>query len=133
MPVRSQHPLPCLPLSFLLLSFLYLHNSLLSSVTFIRLSINIKVKLSLCLTKQHAMNAYWGNGGIAPCILNLGPICKRVVRFTPRMLHRRAESTSYPFDEAGWVPEPVCRRWRTEKIQSLPSRERTPVVEPATY
>jgi len=25
-----------------------------------------KVKLSLCLTKHHAMKAYEGNGGIAP-------------------------------------------------------------------
>jgi hypothetical protein len=30
-----------------------------------------KVKVSLCfsLTKQHAMKAYWGNGGIAPRII----------------------------------------------------------------
>jgi hypothetical protein len=28
-----------------------------------------KVKLSLCLTKHHTMKAYWGSGGIAPCIL----------------------------------------------------------------
>jgi hypothetical protein len=28
-----------------------------------------KVKLSLCLTKHHAMKAYWGSGGIAPRIL----------------------------------------------------------------
>jgi hypothetical protein len=30
-----------------------------------------KVKLSLYLTKHHAMKAYWG-GGIAPRILDLG-------------------------------------------------------------
>jgi hypothetical protein len=30
-----------------------------------------KVKLSLCLTKHHAMKAYW-SGGIAPRILDLG-------------------------------------------------------------
>jgi len=29
----------------------------------------VKVKLSLCLTKCHTMKAYWGSGGIAPCIL----------------------------------------------------------------
>jgi hypothetical protein len=29
----------------------------------------IKVKLSLCLTKHHAMKAYWRSGGIAPHIL----------------------------------------------------------------
>jgi len=31
----------------------------------------VKVKLSLCLTKNHVMKAYWGNEGIAPCILEL--------------------------------------------------------------
>jgi len=31
----------------------------------------VKVKLSLCLTKHHAMKTYWG-GGIAPRILDLG-------------------------------------------------------------
>jgi hypothetical protein len=31
-----------------------------------------KVKLSLCLTKHHAMKTYWGSGGIAPFILDLG-------------------------------------------------------------
>jgi hypothetical protein len=31
-----------------------------------------KVKLSLCLTKHHAIKAYWGTGVIAPRILNLG-------------------------------------------------------------
>jgi hypothetical protein len=30
------------------------------------------LQLSLCLTKNHAMKMYWGNGGIAPCILDLG-------------------------------------------------------------
>jgi hypothetical protein len=29
----------------------------------------VKVKLSLCLTKHHAMKAYWGSGGIAPLII----------------------------------------------------------------
>jgi hypothetical protein len=29
----------------------------------------IKVKLSLCLTKHHAMRTYWGRKGIAPRIL----------------------------------------------------------------
>jgi hypothetical protein len=31
-----------------------------------------KVKFSLCLTKHHAMKTYWGNGGIAPRVLDLG-------------------------------------------------------------
>jgi hypothetical protein len=29
----------------------------------------VKVKLSLCHTKHHAMKAYFGSGGTAPCIL----------------------------------------------------------------
>jgi len=33
---------------------------------------NVKVKVSLCLTKHHAVKAYWGSGGIAPRILDLG-------------------------------------------------------------
>jgi hypothetical protein len=32
----------------------------------------VKVKLSLCFTKYHAMKTYWGSGGIAPRITNLG-------------------------------------------------------------
>jgi len=31
-----------------------------------------KVKLSGCLTKYRAMKTYWGSGGIAQRILNLG-------------------------------------------------------------
>jgi hypothetical protein len=33
---------------------------------------NVKVKLSLCLTKHHAMKTYWGSGVIAPRNLDLG-------------------------------------------------------------
>jgi hypothetical protein len=34
-----------------------------------RIKGKVKVKLSLCLTKHHAMKAYWESGGIAPLIL----------------------------------------------------------------
>jgi hypothetical protein len=37
-----------------------------SHVTDITLHTKVKVKLSLCLTKYHAMKAYWGSGRIAP-------------------------------------------------------------------
>jgi len=30
---------------------------------------HVNVKLSLCLTKHHAIKTYWGSGGIAPRIL----------------------------------------------------------------
>jgi hypothetical protein len=29
-------------------------------------NVKVKVKFSLCLTKHHAMNVYWGIGGIVP-------------------------------------------------------------------
>jgi hypothetical protein len=32
----------------------------------------VKVKVSLCLTKHHAMKTYWVSGGVAPRILDLG-------------------------------------------------------------
>jgi hypothetical protein len=41
----------------------------LSDLTWINLHVKVKVKLSLCLTKHHAMKAYWVSGGIAPLIL----------------------------------------------------------------
>jgi hypothetical protein len=34
------------------------------------------VKLSLCLTKHHAMKMYCGSGGITPRIPDLGTICR---------------------------------------------------------
>jgi hypothetical protein len=34
--------------------------------------VKVNVKLSPCLTKHHAMKTYWGSGGIAPRILDLG-------------------------------------------------------------
>jgi hypothetical protein len=34
-----------------------------------RIKVSNKVKLSLCLTKHHAMKTYWRSGGIAPRIL----------------------------------------------------------------
>jgi hypothetical protein len=34
--------------------------------------VKVKIKLSLCLTKNHVMKTYWGSGGIASRILDLG-------------------------------------------------------------
>jgi hypothetical protein len=34
--------------------------------------VKVKIKLSLYSTKHHAMKTYWGSGGIAPRILDLG-------------------------------------------------------------
>jgi hypothetical protein len=44
---------------------------------------NIKTKIS----PIHAMKAYRGKRGIAPIIIHLGTLCRRVVNFTPWSLH----------------------------------------------
>jgi hypothetical protein len=41
-------------------------------LSFVLPTSKVKVKLSLCLTKHHAMKTYWESGGIAPCILDFG-------------------------------------------------------------
>jgi hypothetical protein len=56
----------------------------------------IKVKLSLCLTKHHAMKTYWRNGGISPRILDLGTRGRLVVTFTPRSLYPQGKIPWYP-------------------------------------
>jgi len=49
-----------------------------------------KVKLSLCLTKHHAM-MYWGSEGIAPR-------WKWVASFTPLRLYPQGKSPRYPLE-----------------------------------
>jgi len=72
----------------------------------------VQVKLSLCLTKYHAMKAYlllhyahamktyWGNGSIAPHI-KLSTIWRWVVSFTSWL------PIVPTGQEAEWAPEPV--------------------------
>jgi hypothetical protein len=55
-------------------------------------------RLSLCLSKHHAMKTYWGSGGIAPCILDLGTGWRLAVSFTPRPLYPQGKSPWYPLD-----------------------------------
>jgi hypothetical protein len=61
-----------------------------------------KVKLSLCLTKHHAMKTYWGSGGIAPRILDLGTRWRSVISFTPRPLYPQ-EKSLWNLWIGGWV------------------------------
>jgi hypothetical protein len=46
-------------------------------------TIGRKGKLPLCLSKYHGLKTYWGNGGIAPRILNPGTRWGWVIIFTP--------------------------------------------------
>jgi hypothetical protein len=85
----------------------------------------VKVKFSLCLTKHHAMMAYWGSGGIA--LYGGEWSASRPGRFTPR---ERAPGTQWIRDWVG--PRTVLDAVVKRKIPS-PHREskpRTPVVQP---
>jgi hypothetical protein len=55
-----------------------------------------------CLIRHHAMRTYWGNGGIAPRILNLGTRWKWVVSFMPRPHYPRRKSPVIHWI-GGWV------------------------------
>jgi hypothetical protein len=57
-----------------------------------------KVKLSLCLTKHHAMEAYQGSGGIAPLILWPWHLMEVSGQQTPRPLYPQGKSPWYPLD-----------------------------------
>jgi hypothetical protein len=92
----------------------------------------IKVKLSLCLTKHHAMKSYWGSGGIAPRILDLGTRWRRVVSFTPWPLYPQGNSHWDPLDRRLGGPQSRSGHGGEEK-NSQPRRElnpRNPFVQP---
>jgi hypothetical protein len=54
--------------------------------------------LPFSFADHHAMKAYWGSGGIAPCILDLGTRWRLVVSFTSRPLYPQWKSPCYPLD-----------------------------------
>jgi hypothetical protein len=66
--------------------------------SYVECIIKVKVKFSLCLTKHHAMKTYWGSGGIAPLILDLGTRWRWEVNCMPRPLHPQGKSPWYPLD-----------------------------------
>jgi hypothetical protein len=84
-----------------------------------------KVKLTLCLTKHHAMKTYWGSGGIAPRILDLGTRWRQMVSFTPRPLYPQGKSPSYPLDRRLGGPQGRSGRGGEEKNSQPP-----PGIEP---
>jgi hypothetical protein len=74
------------------------------------------LKVSLCLTDYHIIKPYWGGGGIAPRILDLGVRRRWVVSFTPRPHYPQ-----YPLDRR--LGEPQSRSGRvisSTKIRKLP-------------
>jgi hypothetical protein len=77
-----------------------------------------EVKFSLCLTKHHAM-MYWGNGGIAPRILNLSARWRWVVSFILQPLY-----PWYPLDrKLGGLQSPSRRGVEEKSFYTLPRIE----------
>jgi hypothetical protein len=94
--------------------------SLLSDTTVVE-----RVKLSLCWTKHHAMKAFRGSGGIAPCIIDHGTRWRWVVGFTPRPLYPHGKSPWYPLDRRLGGPQSRSGRGGEEKNSQPP-----PGIEP---
>jgi hypothetical protein len=81
-------------------------------------------RYTLCLTKYRAMKAYWGSGGIAPCILHLGTRWRWVVSFTPRPLYPQGKNPLYPLDKTLGEPKNSSGHGGEEKSsQPLPEIE----------
>jgi hypothetical protein len=70
------------------------------------------------------MLAYWGSGGIAPSILELGTKWRLVVSFTARPLYPQGKSPWYPFDRSLGGPQSRFGHGGEEKnFQPLPGLE----------
>jgi hypothetical protein len=98
----------------------------------------VKVKLSLSLTKHHAMKTYWGSGGIAPFILDLGTRWRSVISFTPRPLYSQGKNPLYPLDRRLGGPQSRSGRGGEEKNSQPPPGIETwnpdrPARSPALY
>jgi hypothetical protein len=91
----------------------------------------VKVKLSLCLTKHHAMKTYYRSGGIAPRILDLGSRWRWVVSFTPGRFTPRERAPGTHWIGAWVGPRTVLDAVVKRKILShrRESNPRTPIVQ----
>jgi hypothetical protein len=90
------------------------------------------IKFSLRSTKHNAMKTYWGSGGTAPRILDLGTRWRWVVSFTTRPLYPQGKTPWYPFNRRLGGPRSRSGRGGEEK-NTQPRREsnrRTPIVQP---
>jgi hypothetical protein len=92
-----------------------------------------KHKLSLCLTKHHAMKTCRMSGGIAPRIFNLGTRWRWLVRFMLRPLYTRGKRPRYPLDRRIGGPQRRCGCGGEKEENDIiaPAGNWTPVVQPA--
>jgi hypothetical protein len=100
----------------------------------------------LFLTEYHALKAYWGIGGIAPCILDLGTRWRWVVSFKPQPIYPQGKSPWYPLNSRlgglqsrsghggkeknsqllpGLEPPIIQHKWEEQRRQKCVSSERS--------
>jgi hypothetical protein len=89
------------------------------------IKLKVKVKLSPCLTKHHAMKTYWGSGSIVPLILDLGTRWRQVVSFMPRLPYPQGKSPWYLLDSRLGGPQSRSGHGGEEKNSQPP-----PEIEP---
>jgi hypothetical protein len=90
----------------------------------------VKGKVAFCaLTEHHATKAYWGSGGIAPCICDLSTRLRGVVSFTPQLFYPQGKSPWYPLDRRLGGPQSQSGCNGEEKnSQPLPGLE-SPLIQ----
>jgi hypothetical protein len=82
------------------------------------------------LTKHHAMEEYWGKGGIAPHILDLGTRWRWMVSFTPQLLYPPQEKTTwYLLDRRLGGPQNQSGHSSEEKNSQPLLRLKPPIVQ----
>jgi hypothetical protein len=84
-----------------------------------------QIKLSVFLTKHHAMKTYWGIWSIAPRILDLGTSWRWVVSFTPLPLYPQGEIPRHPLDRRLSGPQRRSGRGGEEKNSQPVAQHRT--------
>jgi hypothetical protein len=72
---------------------------------------------------KHEHENVRGNGDMPPFILYFDNIWRCVVGFMTQPLKSREMNPWYNENQAGWTPEPVWKRRRTEKSLSLPGNK----------
>jgi hypothetical protein len=79
------------------------------------LPLKVSVKLSLCLTKHHAMKTYFRSRGRAPLILNIVTRWMWMVNFMPHPFYPREKGLHYPLGTRLGGPQSRSGRGGEEK------------------
>jgi hypothetical protein len=78
-----------------------------------------KGKVSLCLTRHHAMKAYWGVEVYLHSFFDPGTRWRWVVSFTPRPLYPQGKTSWYPLDRRLGGPQSRSGRGGEESLLVL--------------